>query len=85
VEASQELDQETSGQLVNRVRAAVLDRHDFLVADVVLCEKGSIERTSSGKKRRKVIRQRYLDGEIKRANRIQSPRTLPHQLQAEAG
>jgi acyl-CoA synthetase (AMP-forming)/AMP-acid ligase II len=47
-----------------KTRQHVLDHHDLLVKDIVLCAKGSIEKTSSGKKRRKVIRQRLLDAEI---------------------
>lgn len=46
------------------IRQQVLKAHDLLIKNVCLCTKGSIEKTSSGKKRRKVIRQRLLSSEI---------------------
>jgi len=47
-----------------RLRQQILAVHDLLVKSISFCTKGSIEKTSSGKKRRKVIRQRLLDSEI---------------------
>lgn len=43
---------------------AVLDAHDALLNRVHFCPKGSIEKTSSGKKRRRVIRQRLIDKQL---------------------
>lgn len=46
------------------IRQYVLDVHDLLLKNISLCTKGSIERTSSGKKRRKVIGRRLSNSEI---------------------
>jgi fatty-acyl-CoA synthase len=46
------------------IRQQVLDAHDLLIINISLCTKGTIEKTSSGKKRRKVIRQRLMSSEI---------------------
>lgn len=46
------------------IRRHLLEVHDLLIRNISLCSKGSIEKTSSGKKRRKVIRQRLLDSSI---------------------
>ena len=46
------------------IRQHVLEVHDLLISNVCLCTKGSIEKTSSGKKRRKIIRQRLVNFEI---------------------
>ncbi|BAV75627.1 acyl-CoA synthetase (AMP-forming)/AMP-acid ligase II [Pseudomonas chlororaphis subsp. aurantiaca] len=43
---------------------AVLDTHDALLSRVHFCPRGSIEKTSSGKKRRRVIRQRLIDKQL---------------------
>jgi acyl-CoA synthetase (AMP-forming)/AMP-acid ligase II len=82
VEAGAIRDSATIQRRAAEIRAALLDRHDLLVGDVVLCDKGTIEKTSSGKKRRRVIRQRYLEGGIKRADQRQSLGSLPRELQA---
>jgi acyl-CoA synthetase (AMP-forming)/AMP-acid ligase II len=47
-----------------RLRQHILDAHDLLIRNISFCGKGSVEKTSSGKKRRKAIRQRLLDGEL---------------------
>jgi hypothetical protein len=36
----------------------------MLIRNISFCGKGSVEKTSSGKKRRKAIRQRLLNGEL---------------------
>jgi len=46
------------------VRKYILDKHDLLIKTISVCSKGSIEKTSSGKKRRKVIKQRLSNSEI---------------------
>ena len=44
------------------IRQHVLDTHDLLITNIIpVRTKGSIEKTSSGKKRRKVIRQRLAE------------------------
>jgi fatty-acyl-CoA synthase len=43
---------------------AVLDSHDVLLSCVHFCQRGSVEKTSSGKKRRKIIRQRLIDHQL---------------------
>lgn len=58
------------------LRQHILGVHDLLIKDISFCTKGSIEKTSSGKKRRKVIRQRILDSEIsflQQRNPMESP------------
>jgi acyl-CoA synthetase (AMP-forming)/AMP-acid ligase II len=47
-----------------RLRRQILHAHDLLLRNISFCAKGSVEKTSSGKKRRKVIRQRLLQGEL---------------------
>ena len=46
------------------IRQHVLNTHDLLIINISPCAKGSIEKTSSGKKRRKVIRQRLLNSAV---------------------
>lgn len=46
------------------LRKHILDAHDILITNIAFCAKGNIEKTSSGKKRRKVIRRRLLESEI---------------------
>ena len=44
--------------------AAVLNSHDVVLSRIHVCARGSIEKTSSGKKRRSVIRRRLLNQEL---------------------
>ena len=46
------------------IRQHILDVHDLLLKNISLCTKGSIEKTSSGKKRRKVIGRRLSNAQI---------------------
>ena len=46
------------------LRKRILDVHDLLITNISFCAKGSIEKTSSGKKRRKVILDRLLSSEL---------------------
>lgn len=43
---------------------AVLETHEALITKVHLCARGSVEKTSSGKKRRKVIKQRLIESQL---------------------
>ena len=45
------------------IQSYVYQTCDLLLTKIVFCERGTIEKTSSGKKRRKVIRQRYINNE----------------------
>ena len=38
---------------------------NVLLQHVIFCKKGAVEKTSSGKKRRKVIRERLLNKQLK--------------------
>jgi acyl-CoA synthetase (AMP-forming)/AMP-acid ligase II len=51
-------------ELLGAVRKAVADRHDITVFDLVVLRPGQLPRTSSGKIRRNVCRERYLVGEL---------------------
>lgn len=75
-------DVDVISQIAAGIRAELLEHYDLLVGDILVCAKGSVEKTSSGKKRRKVIRQRYLDGEFKRAKHELTMASLPRELQA---
>lgn len=46
------------------IRQHILDNNDLLIKSISLCEKGTIEKTSSGKKRRKVILQRLQNQQL---------------------
>ena len=37
---------------------------NILIQSVIFCTKGAVEKTSSGKKRRKIIRDRFLNQEL---------------------
>ena len=50
--------------IIAEVRSAVADEHELAVEDVVLIRPASLPRTSSGKVRRHVCRERYLDGSL---------------------
>jgi fatty-acyl-CoA synthase len=46
------------------IRETVAEKHDVTLTKVYFCSKGSIEKTSSGKKRRKVVKKRLLSGTL---------------------
>lgn len=39
---------------------------DIILNRIIFCQRGSVEKTSSGKKRRTVIRKRFINGQINR-------------------
>lgn len=47
-----------------QIRDHILATLDILVEHIDFCARGAVEKTSSGKKRRKIIRQRLADGSI---------------------
>lgn len=64
LEAKKNLSNESASKLRVMIQAQVFQQCDVLISKVILCERGTIEKTSSGKKRRRVIKQRYLKNEI---------------------
>ncbi len=46
------------------LQARALEAADLIINHIVFCERGTVEKTSSGKKRRKVVRDRLLQGLI---------------------
>ncbi|WP_255006411.1 AMP-binding protein [Roseovarius sp. M141] len=59
----------TTAQATERIatiRRLTLGRFGFVPSDIVPVRRGTIEKTSSGKKRNRVIKQRWLAGEIPR-------------------
>ncbi len=64
IESDANCDSETLEMRSAKVRQLVLSGHGVLLSHIVFCGKGSIEKTSSGKKRRKVIRDRLFNHQI---------------------
>ncbi len=56
----------TEEMLANRVKIQkrVYQEHDLLLNKIIICAKGTMEKTSSGKKRRKIIRDRFVNNQI---------------------
>lgn len=48
------------------IRRLTRDRFGFVPSDIVPVQRGTVEKTSSGKKRNRVIKQRWLEGKIMR-------------------
>ena len=66
VEAAGRLGGDELEWLESRIRERVLEEAALVIKRVVFVARRSIEKTSSGKKRRRVTRQRYLNGELER-------------------
>ena len=66
VEAADSLDGDELDLRESRIRERVVEEAGLVIKRVVFVPRGSIEKTSSGKKRRRIIRQRYLNGELER-------------------
>jgi len=64
VEGNAEAAPSVHKDLRGEIRERVLDQFGFVLGSVIFVAKGTIEKTSSGKKRTNIIRQRYLDGEM---------------------
>lgn len=64
IEANAHLDQKTRTEQTINIQKLVMNHFDLLIPHVIFCSKGSIEKTSSGKKRRKVIRDRLLNRKL---------------------
>jgi fatty-acyl-CoA synthase len=66
VEAAGSLGGDEHGWRESRIRERVLEEAGLVIKRVVFVARRSIEKTSSGKKRRGIMRQRYLNGELER-------------------
>jgi acyl-CoA synthetase (AMP-forming)/AMP-acid ligase II len=66
VEAADSLDGDGLNVRESRIRERVVEEAGLVIKRVVFVPRGSIEKTSSGKKRRRIVRQRYLNGELGR-------------------
>lgn len=65
VEVRENVDEAELREYRNRIQAHVYDNLDVMINRILFCVKGTVEKTSSGKKRRKVVQQRVKQGEIK--------------------
>jgi fatty-acyl-CoA synthase len=63
IEEKQNVPTEELGKKKLNIQSCIYQNCDVLITKIVFCERGTIEKTSSGKKRRKVIRQRYINKE----------------------
>jgi len=52
-------------EVKKEIHGKVFKHFDLILNKITIVQKGTIEKTSSGKKRRKVIKQRLLSGEVK--------------------
>lgn len=64
VEGDVNEDSSESTERQKMLTTAVLNNHDIVLTRIHLCARGSIEKTSSGKKRRSVIRRRLINQEL---------------------
>jgi acyl-CoA synthetase (AMP-forming)/AMP-acid ligase II len=60
-------------RVVNRIRRAIVERHEVEPYAVVLPRQASLPRTTSGKIQRRCCRQLYLDGQLKVVHQWVSP------------
>ncbi|MDP9840624.1 acyl-CoA synthetase (AMP-forming)/AMP-acid ligase II [Neorhizobium huautlense] len=49
---------------ISKIRQLTLNKYGFTPTDILLVPRGMVEKTSSGKKRTRVIRQRWVEGKI---------------------
>jgi len=61
-------------QVIHTIRRVVAEEHEVEIHAVVLIRQASLPRTTSGKLRRHVCRQRYLDGDLKTLAQWTRPR-----------
>ena len=64
IESEANCDSETMDKQSMTVQKLVMTQHGLLLTRIIFCGKGSIEKTSSGKKRRKVIRDRLFNHQL---------------------
>ncbi len=64
IEANVHTDPDVLKQQALSIQKRVMTQHDLLLKHVIFCKKGAVEKTSSGKKRRKIIRERLLDDQL---------------------
>jgi acyl-CoA synthetase (AMP-forming)/AMP-acid ligase II len=53
-----------AGEIIGSIRMAVVQEHELTIHDVVIIETGTISKTTSGKIRRSLTRQLWLNGEL---------------------
>jgi acyl-CoA synthetase (AMP-forming)/AMP-acid ligase II len=64
VEVKENADEAELREYRNKIQAYVYESLDVMINRILFCVKGTVEKTSSGKKRRKVVQQRYSEGVI---------------------
>jgi acyl-CoA synthetase (AMP-forming)/AMP-acid ligase II len=64
IESKPELGPEEFKRRRTQARDVIYDTYGLLLNHIIFCEKNTIEKTSSGKKRRKVIRDRFVKDEL---------------------
>ena len=64
VEINNNVSVEDAEQRANEILGHVYAEVGIIINKVSFCEKGSVEKTSSGKKRRQIIKQRFVNGQI---------------------
>jgi len=64
IEANEHADPELLNQRTIYVQKQAMMELNILIQSVIFCTKGAVEKTSSGKKRRKIIRDRFLNQEL---------------------
>lgn len=64
IEVSMLLPQDEQLKLSKEIKSLIFDELNIMINKVVFCQKGSIEKTSSGKKRRKIIRNRFVNNSV---------------------
>jgi acyl-coenzyme A synthetase/AMP-(fatty) acid ligase len=64
VEVRENADNDELRDYRNKIQAHVYENLDVMINRILFCVKGTVEKTSSGKKRRKVVQQRVAEGNI---------------------
>jgi len=64
VELKDNLSEEALNDYRIKIQSYVYETLDIYLQKILFCVKGTVEKTSSGKKRRKVVRQRFTEGNI---------------------
>lgn len=64
VEVKENIDENSLREYRNNIQVHVFENLDIMISRILFCVKGTVEKTSSGKKRRKVVQQRFVRGEV---------------------
>ena len=75
LEANSPIEKSTANRYSEIVQGHLFSAMELLVSSIVFCAKGSIEKTSSGKKRRKIIRQRYITNQLEQVGILDEIKT----------